>query len=94
MNAVTKEITRHLQENARQEELKDVAWVMADTRGRRMMWRLFEICSVFRTTFTGNSTTFFNEGKRSVALELLADIEEVADDQYQKMKQEARERNG
>ena len=94
MNAVTKEIARHLQENARQEELRDVAWVMADTRGRRLMWRLLEICSVFRTTFTGNSPTFFNEGKRSVALELLADVEEGADDQYQKMKQEARERNG
>lgn len=92
--AENKEVVRIKQETVRQDELRDVSFVMQNARGRRLVWRFLESAMVFRTTFTGNSTTFFNEGRRALGLELLADIQEVASDEYQLMVQEAKERNG
>jgi len=89
-----KEVVRIKQETVRQDELRDVSWVMQNARGRRLVWRFLESAMVFRTTFTGNSTTFFNEGRRALGLELLADIQEVAGDEYQLMVKEAKDRNG
>jgi len=48
--------------------------VMATKKGRWFMMRLFDMCRLFSTTFTGNSQTFFNEGVRSVALSYLTQI--------------------
>tara|TARA_R100000458_G_C8126298_1_gene143134 strand:- start:313 stop:603 length:291 start_codon:yes stop_codon:yes gene_type:complete len=92
--AENKEVVRIKQETVRQDELRDVSWVMQNARGRRLVWRFLESAMVFRTTFTGNSTTFFNEGRRALGLELLADIQEVAGDEYQLMVKEAKDRNG
>ena len=92
--AENKEVVRIKQEPVRQDELRDVSWVMQNARGRRLVWRFLESAMVFRTTFTGNSTTFFNEGRRALGLELLADIQEVAGDEYQLMVKEAKDRNG
>ena len=92
--AENKEVVRIKQEIVRQDELRDVSWVMQNARGRRLVWRFLESAMVFRTTFTGNSTTFFNEGRRALGLELLADIQEVAGDEYQLMVKEAKDRNG
>ena len=89
-----KEVVRIKQETVRQDDLRDVSWVMQNARGRRLVWRFLESAMVFRTTFTGNSTTFFNEGRRALGLELLADIQEVAGDEYQLMVKEAKDRNG
>ena len=47
----------------RERELADIAWLLSDRRGRRFMWRVFSNAGIFRTSFTGNSETFFNEGK-------------------------------
>ena len=92
--AENKEVVRIKQETVRQDELRDLSCVMQNARGRRLVWRFLESAMVFRTTFTGNSTTFFNEGRRALGLELLADIQEVAGDEYQLMVKEAKDRNG
>ncbi len=42
--------------------------------GRWFLMRLFDRCLLFSDGFTGNSTTFFNEGMRKVGLMFLADI--------------------
>ena len=39
--------------------------------GRLVFKYLMEYCDVFNLTMTGNSWTFFNEGKRDVGLHLL-----------------------
>ena len=52
------------------------------------MWRLLERTGVFRTSFTGNSETFFREGQRNVGLMLMAQIHEVCPDQYALMLKE------
>lgn len=38
--------------------------------GKLLLFRLIEMTGVFASSFTGNSTTFFNEGRRSVGLDL------------------------
>lgn len=68
--------SREKQEAARKEALRktaeqeaaDFKWLMSDKRGRRIVWGLLERAGVYRTSFTGNSETFFNEGKRNIGL--------------------------
>lgn len=54
---------RDLKVNQKTEDMK---WLLSHPEGRRIAWGLLSDCGVFRISFTGNSTTFFNEGKRSV----------------------------
>lgn len=50
------------------QEVEDIKWVMSDKRGRRMMWGLLERAGLYRSSFTGNSETFFREGARNIGL--------------------------
>jgi len=70
------------------QEKDDFKWLMGSKRGRRIVWRLLERTGVFRTSFTGNSETFFREGQRNVGLMLMAQIHEVCPDQYALMLKE------
>lgn len=53
------------------EELRQIC---QDRKARDFIWRLLEKCGVYHESFTGNSTTFFNEGKRSIGLKIIADL--------------------
>lgn len=64
---------------------------MSDKRGRRAIWRLLDITGIYRTSFTGNSTTFFNEGARNVGLQFLADVNEACPERYLEMLKEQTE---
>lgn len=52
------------------------------------MWRYLGKCGLYKSSFTGNSTTFFNEGMRNIGLQMLADITEADADSYAKMAKE------
>lgn len=73
---------------AADQEKADMQWLMGSKRGRRIMWRLLERTGVYRSSFTGNSETFFREGQRNVGLMLMAQIHEVCPDQYAMMLKE------
>lgn len=75
---------------ARQIELEDFKWLMSSKRGRRIVWRWLERTGMFRSSFTGNSETFFREGQRNVGLVLMAQINDAAPDMYPVMLQEQR----
>lgn len=60
------------------ERLEGLARILSTVDGRKLHWDIFARCHMFETSFTGNNTTFFNEGERNVALRLLADIMKVA----------------
>lgn len=75
----------------RKSELDDFKWLMSSRRGRRIVWRLLEKTGMFRTSFTGNSETFFREGMRNVGLILIAQINEACPEQYTLMVQEQRD---
>ena len=44
--------------------------VMSDPKGRHLIWWMMERAKVFSPCFTGNSTTFYNEGRREIGLEV------------------------
>jgi hypothetical protein len=73
---------------ALQNEQDDFKWLMSSKRGRRIVWRLLERTGVYRSSFTGNSETFFREGQRNVGLMLMAQINEFSPDQYALMLKE------
>lgn len=69
-------------------EKEDLAKVLETPEGLRFLWRVLEIAGIYRTTFTGNSYSFFNEGRRSVGLEIKADLLEIDPDHEGKMSRE------
>jgi hypothetical protein len=73
------------------DELNDFIWLMGEKRGRRVIRRLLEHTGVFRSSMTGNSQTFFNEGVRSVGLKLMNLINSSDLDNYVLMLKEAKD---
>lgn len=92
-NAADEEVVKSRKrkdEQIRERELNDVRTVMATVEGRRFVWRMLDRAGVFRTSFTGNSTTFFNEGMRNMGLIVLADVHEACSDKYIQMMTESK----
>lgn len=73
------------------QETEDFRWLMSDKRGRRVVWNLLERTGLYRSSFTGNSETFFREGARNVGLAYMALINEHCPDKYNLMVTEQRE---
>jgi hypothetical protein len=71
-------------------EADDMKWLMSGKRGRRVMWRLLDRAGVFRSSFTGDSATFFNEGQRNMGLIYLGQVHEGAPEAYSTMIEENR----
>jgi hypothetical protein len=70
------------------QEAEDFRWLVSDARGRRFVWRMLEQTGVFRSSFTGNSETFFREGARNVGLKIMADLHAHSPESYFSMIQE------
>ncbi len=75
----------------RQIEQDDWVWLMSGKRGRRIVWRLLGLTGVFRSSFTGNSETYFREGMRNIGLIVMARINESCPEQYANMVKEQQE---
>lgn len=58
----------------RKDELADIRELLNHPAFRRFLWRLMCRFGVFRLSFTGNSETFFNEGRRGEGLWLIGEI--------------------
>ena len=69
---------------------EDIKWLMSSPRGRRIVWRILGITGIYRSSFTGNSETFFREGGRSIGLQVLGWVNAHAVDRYVAMLQEHR----
>lgn len=80
-----------VREAAKREKLRieqasaDLKFLLATEQFRRWAWDHLEFCKVFHQIFTGNSETFFNDGKRVVGLKLLKEITEAAPGAYLQM---------
>lgn len=77
-----RDLTEAQKQRIKKIEEDDFRWLMADKRGRRIMWRLLERTRVYQSSFTGNSQTFFNEGTRNVGLMLISDIQKHCPEQF------------
>ena len=72
-------------------EAEDLKWIMSNKRGRRYIWKVLGFAGVYRTSFTGNSSTFFNEGMRNVGLRIVQEIHDVCPDHYLTMMKEGKD---
>jgi len=63
-------------------EAEDWVWILGNPRGRRIMNALLDYCGVYRSSYTGNSETFFREGSRNVGLKILSQIQTNAPEHY------------
>jgi len=73
---------------ARAQEVDDFKWIMAHAQGRRFLNRLLDKTGVFRSSFTGNSETFFREGMRNVGLLVMSEMLDLTPELYLKMLKE------
>ena len=85
MNKAQAEILR---KTKRANELADLREVMSTPAGRRVMWKLLSIAKMFSPCFTGNSRTYYNEGRREMMLPLYDDLLKADDLLFFKMRRE------
>lgn len=81
-------------ERAKQKALakvNDIKWLMGQRPGRRIMYGLLEEAGVYRGSFTGNSETFFNEGKRAIGLLYLETLNAHCPEEFMAMLKEHKE---
>ena len=71
-----------------QQLLDDIRNVAVSGAGRRVLFHVLGMGNIYGSCFTGNSETFFNEGRRAVALELLDLINDADPNLYIKLQQE------
>jgi hypothetical protein len=76
-------------ERLQQRQQSDMRKVLGLPEGRRVIWRLLSEAGVFRSSFTGDSQTFFNEGKRSLGLLIVSEVLAAHPDSYSVMQREA-----
>jgi hypothetical protein len=69
----------------------DIKFILATEQGRRFLWELLSSCGVYRQSADhSGSWTYFNEGKRSIGLEVLTQITAADPDSYLKMIKESK----
>lgn len=77
------------EKEATQLQIDDVKFLLKTKPGRRFFWRYLGRCGVFKSSFTGNSHTFFNEGERNIGLMLFNDLLLADPDAFTLMRDEA-----
>ncbi len=90
-NAASEKQVKNAERKVRSIEVKasdDLRAVLSSPNGRRFIWRLLKDCKIYEESFTGNSTTFYNEGRRSVGLKILDSVMKADVDMYLKMQLE------
>jgi hypothetical protein len=74
---------------AKKSEDEDLKWLMANKRGRRIVWRLLEQAAVFRPSFSSDALVMaFNEGTKDQGRRLLNQVQIVCSDLYFEMTKE------
>lgn len=87
MKTVNEKI-EELEQTERRRENSDLRKVLSTPEGRRFIWKMLGRAGVFRSSFTGNSHTFFNEGKREIGLGLFEDVMTINSEMFVRMQKE------
>jgi hypothetical protein len=61
----------------REQEIEDIRRALSNKATRNLIWRILGECGLYRLSFTGNSETFFKEGRRSIGQWLLNELNET-----------------
>lgn len=71
---------------AQQQIEDDTRWLMADERGRRLVWGWLADAGIFRSTYTGEAHSgAFAEGQRNMGLKLQAQVMQHCPEQFVRM---------
>lgn len=83
------------QRNEQQRWLSTVRRVMKSAEGRELVHTLLERCRVFRQTLVPGApdATAFNEGRRSIGLQLLQEVLDAAPESYMQVMTTMKERS-
>lgn len=65
------------EQRAERDLLKALELAMAVPASRVLVRWILEQCGLFEPSFTGNSETFYKEGRRSIGLEIIAALNKV-----------------
>lgn len=57
------------------ERRNDMINVLKSESGKRVIWRMLARGGIFKTTYTGNAGTHYNEGMRALALNVLNEVQ-------------------
>ena len=55
----------------------NVRQLLKTRQGKDVIWHILSLCNIYSDTFTGNSQTFYLEGRRSVGLQVLQLLEDA-----------------
>ena len=75
-----------------EELLTDFRKVLSTPEGLRVLWYVLSQGFIFRSCFTGNASTYFNEGKRDLGLRILELVDEADGSAFEAMRREERRR--
>lgn len=81
-------LTKFMQAELRRRDEEALRYLLKNKEGRWFLMRLLDLTKVTQSCFTGNSHTFYNEGKRDVGLAIMRDIASLGIDGI-KLKQKA-----
>lgn len=79
-----------VQHNLLCSNMRDVTKTRA---GKEVIWAILAMCGLYSESFTGNSQTFYMEGKRAVGLEILQLMEDTDKTLYARMLLESSKEN-
>ncbi len=65
--------------------LANVREVCKTRQGKDVVWYILGMCDIYSDTFTGNSHTFYLEGKRAIALQILQLLEDADSTLYARL---------
>lgn len=68
---------------------RDFCKVMSTREGRHVVWKILEFTGPMRDGFTGNSTSFYNQGKQATGKFLFGEMDRLCFDLYVEARAEA-----
>lgn len=71
---------------------RDFCKVMATREGRHVLWKILEFTGPMKDGFTGNSTSFYNQGRQSAGKFLYGEMDRLCFEMYVEARAEAIER--
>jgi len=72
--------------------LENVREVLKTGAGKELIWNILAMCNLYGDNFTGNSQTFYLEGKRAVGLHILQLLEDADKTAYARLLLEKQKR--
>lgn len=78
----------------RKQQLQDIRAVLGTAQGRRLLCRIWDESRLMKPCYTGNSNTFYNEGRRELGLTLWNDAMEACPELLLDTVAEGRKREG